>query len=81
MSGLDPGMALAIAVVIFFVVAAGVLVVLWIALPFSVFGVKGHIERLAEEQAETNRLLREIKGALEAGKAPGREGRDQGPDF
>lgn len=45
---------------VFVLLAVGALLVLWIALPFSVFGLKGLVRRSVEEQQETNRLLRAI---------------------
>lgn len=42
---------------LFFLLAGAVLVVLWIALPFSVFGMKDLVRRSIEEQKKTNRLL------------------------
>ncbi len=52
-----------------------VLVVLWIALPFAVFGVKRVLREIRDAQAETNRELAEIRRSLEriARGAPGRE--------
>lgn len=35
-----------------------VLAVLWIALPFAVFGIKNRLDRLIDAQRETNDLLR-----------------------
>ena len=45
------------ALVVFILTAVGVVLVLWIAMPFSMFGVKGHLKKIAEEQEKTNRLL------------------------
>ena len=45
------------AFVIFILTAIGVVLILWIAMPFSMFGVKGHLKKIAEEQEKTNRLL------------------------
>ncbi|MFQ5737225.1 MAG: hypothetical protein ACE5GY_10270 [Thermodesulfobacteriota bacterium] len=45
---------------IFLIVAVGAILVLWVAMPFSVFGMKGLLKRSVEEQEETNRLLRSI---------------------
>ena len=42
------------------------LLVLWLLLPFSVFGIKGLVREAIEEQRRTNNLLSEILKALEA---------------
>lgn len=38
-----------------------VIAVLWICLPFAVFGMKPLMHRILEEQQHTNRLLLEIR--------------------
>lgn len=48
------------ALVVFILTAIGVVLVLWIAMPFSMFGVKGRLEKIAEEQEKTNMLLQEL---------------------
>ena len=48
------------ALAIFVAVAIGALLLLWIAMPFSVFGLKGLLKKSIEEQEKTNRLLRSI---------------------
>ncbi len=53
------------ALAVFFVVAAGVAVLLWIALPFSVFGIKGLFKKTIEEQERTNALLGSVLAELE----------------
>lgn len=76
---------LIIAALIFFILAAiGVLLVLWIAMPFSVFGVKRRLEKIAEEQEKTNSLLEALvdsvrKGAAgrEKNKEPGQQAREE----
>ncbi|MEK6759453.1 MAG: hypothetical protein AABY51_06765 [Deltaproteobacteria bacterium] len=45
---------------LFAAVSIGVILVLWIAMPFSVFGLKALLKKSIDEQAETNRLLRSI---------------------
>lgn len=45
---------------ILFFVSIGVILVLWIAMPFSVFGLKGLLKKSIEEQEKTNRLLKSI---------------------
>lgn len=45
---------------LFAAVSIGVILVLWIAMPFSVFGVKAILKKSIDEQAETNRLLRSM---------------------
>ncbi len=41
-------------------VAVGVLLVLWMALPFAVFGIKDLIREAIEEQKRTNRNLERL---------------------
>lgn len=53
---------------LFAAVSIGVILVLWIAMPFSVFGVKALLKKSIDEQAETNRLLRLI---IESRRAEG----------
>lgn len=48
------------AFLLFAAVSIGVILVLWIAMPFSVFGVKSLLKKALDEQAETNRLLRAL---------------------
>ncbi len=52
------------AFVIFILVSIGAVIVLWAALPFSVFGVKDLLKKMIAEQEKTNALLREMAGAL-----------------
>lgn len=66
----NPALVVFSAFFIFFAVAAGVMVILWIALPFSVFGTKGLLTRLIEEQEKTNAFLKDLLKAQ----------RDKGPD-
>ncbi|HEY4707197.1 MAG TPA: hypothetical protein VII64_07035 [Thermodesulfobacteriota bacterium] len=56
----DSILAVAIAFFLFILISIGVILVLWIAMPFSVFGVKGLLKRSIEEQERTNRLLGEL---------------------
>ncbi len=67
----DPSVALLAAFVLFFLTAIGVVLVLWIALPFSVFGIKGFLKKSIGAQEETNRLLRSILDALGKMEAQG----------
>ncbi len=60
----DPSVALIAAFVLFFLTAIGVVLVLWIALPFSVFGIKGFLKKSIGAQEETNRLLKSILETL-----------------
>ncbi|MBI5887681.1 MAG: hypothetical protein HZB82_03105 [Deltaproteobacteria bacterium] len=69
----NPALVILSAFFIFFVAAAGVMVILWIALPFSVFGTKGLLTRLIEEQEKTNALLKELLKA-QRGKGPDSRG-------
>ncbi|MBI5492985.1 MAG: hypothetical protein HY893_08640 [Deltaproteobacteria bacterium] len=45
---------------LFIVMAIGVILVLWIAMPFSIFGTKRLLKKLIEEQERTNALLRSM---------------------
>lgn len=56
----DSAYILMAAFAIFFFVSTGVILVLWIAMPFSVFGLKSLLKKSIEEQEKTNRLLRTI---------------------
>lgn len=78
----NPMFAAFAAVFIFFAAAAGVMVILWIVLPFSVFGTKGLLRRLIEEQEKTNALLKGLLGArketgAEEGAPENREGKKE----
>lgn len=59
---------------LFAAVSIGVILVLWIAMPFSVFGVKALLKKSIDEQTETNRLLRSI---LESRRFEGGSARSQ----
>ncbi len=59
------GLAMAIVFLLFLGLSALVLV-LWVLMPFSVFGIKGLLRQCMEEQKKTNRLLEKI---LEKGSA------------
>ncbi len=61
---MDASLIILSAFAIFFVLSMAVLVVLWIALPFSVFGMKDLIKKTIQEQEKTNKLLSSI---LESG--------------
>jgi hypothetical protein len=52
------------ALIIFILTALGVVLILWIAMPFSMFGVKGHLKKMVEEQERTNRLLESLVGSM-----------------
>ena len=45
---------------IFLLVGGGAILVLWILMPFSVFGTKELLKKSIAEQEKTNRLLRSI---------------------
>mgnify|MGYP001561712157 CR=1 FL=1 len=53
------------ALAIFFAVSAGVVVLLWIALPFSVFGIKGLFKKTIEEHEMTNALLKDVLAEIQ----------------
>lgn len=65
----NPALVILLAFFIFFTAAAGVMVIFWIALPFSVFGTKGLLAKLIEGQEKTNALLKELLKA-QTGKEP-----------
>lgn len=46
-----------LAFVIFLLISIGTIFILWIAMPFSVFGTKKLLKKLVEEQERTNKLL------------------------
>jgi hypothetical protein len=52
------------AVGLFFLIAAGALIILWVALPFSLFGIKGLLRELIDEQRRSSALLLEVKREL-----------------
>jgi len=52
------------AVGLFFVIALGALIILWVALPFSLFGIKGLLRELIDEQRRNSALLLEVKREL-----------------
>ena len=39
-----------------------ILIIIWIALPFSVFGIKELVREAIDEQKKTNELLKDILG-------------------
>jgi hypothetical protein len=43
-----------------------VLVVVWIVLPFAVFGIKPLLRELIQEQRNTQKLLRQMEGGPDA---------------
>ena len=49
-----------------FLILFFILVLIWIALPFSVFGVKDLLREIVEEQKKTNELLKDL---LKTGEA------------
>ncbi|MEK6791184.1 MAG: hypothetical protein AABY45_05715 [Deltaproteobacteria bacterium] len=51
------------AFIIFILVSIGAVIVLWAAVPFSVFGVKDLLKNMIAEQEKTNALLREMAGS------------------
>ena len=53
------------AIALFFVLALAVLIVLWIALPFSLFGVKGLLREILEEQKRCGVFMKEVRRELE----------------
>ncbi len=73
----DPSVAIIAAFILFILTSVGVVLVLWIALPFSVFGIKGFLKKTIGAQEETNRLLRSILDALAKLEAQGVRGPDK----
>lgn len=64
------------AIVFFFIlVLASALLILWIVLPFSVFGLKGLLKQCIREQEKTNALLRVL---IEKKEEPRKTGEDDG---
>ena len=59
------GVILIAAFIIFLLVSAGVIAILWIALPFSVFGLKALIKEALEEVRKTNEFLKRLTQAVE----------------
>lgn len=55
---------------LFLFLAVGVVLVLWIFMPFSVFGLKGQIRQLAAEQRRTNELLERLVRSAPSNRAP-----------
>jgi biopolymer transport protein ExbB/TolQ len=43
-----------------------VVLVLWVLLPFAVFGTKARLERIEIQISQTNRLLEKLLGRIEA---------------
>ncbi len=74
----DPSVALIAAFVLFFLTSIGVVLVLWIAMPFSVFGIKGSLKKGIGAQEETNRLLKSILETLGRLEGQGRGGSGPG---
>ncbi len=75
-TGGEFSVVLATAFAIFLVISLCVLIILWIAMPFSVFGIKDLMREAIEEQKKTNQLLkalvkRDVEG--EAEKPPEEE--------
>jgi hypothetical protein len=58
--GFDFPTALMLAFAIFFFLSIGVLIVLWIALPLSVFGIKDLLRECLKELGETKEILKSI---------------------
>ncbi len=52
---------------IFFLIAIGVILTLWIALPFSLFGIKDLLKENIKEQKKTNELLEKIEKNVASG--------------
>lgn len=48
------------AFMVFFTIITGIILILWIILPFSVFGIKRLIREAIEEQKKTNEMLKQL---------------------
>jgi hypothetical protein len=59
-----------------------VVLVLWLLLPFAVFGTKPRLERIEFELQRTNRLLERLVARIEGGEphASGETGEPKPPD-
>lgn len=44
----------------FFFILLIILILLWVILPFSIFGMKGLVREVIEEQQKTNKLLKTL---------------------
>ncbi len=58
---------------LFLLFLLSLLIVLWLLLPFSVFGIKGLIREAIEEQKRTNELLTKILDSLKSTDVHGDE--------
>ena len=76
---LDSPLVIIAALVIFILTATGVVLVLWIAMPFSMFGVKGHLRKMVEEQEKTNRLLAALIESMRKENPPPAEKKEDNP--
>jgi hypothetical protein len=61
MWGMDLLWVIFLAMAMFFIISIAALTVLWIALPFSLFGIKDLLREILEEQRKTNKLIRDFK--------------------
>lgn len=61
MWGMDLLWVIFLAMAMFFIISIAALTVLWIALPFSLFGIKDLLRGILEEQRKTNKLIRDFK--------------------
>jgi hypothetical protein len=63
-----------------FVIFSFVLGIVWIVLPFAIFGIKGRLDRIIEAQARTNAELSELRAAIgRQGGAAAASGASGGP--
>lgn len=76
---IDSPLEIVIALIIFILIAIGVVLVLWIAMPFSMFGVKGHLRKMVEEQEKTNRLLETLVESMRKEKEMPAEKKEDNP--
>lgn len=76
---IDSPLEVIIALIIFILFSIGVVLVLWIAMPFSMFGVKGHLKKMIEEQERTNRLLEALVDSVRKEKVAPAEKKEDNP--
>ena len=60
----NPSLTVLISFGFFILLSIAVILALWVAMPFSVFGIKGLMKKSIEEQEKTNRLLSELLDAM-----------------
>lgn len=77
--GIESPFVIIAALVVFILTAIGVVLVLWIAMPFSMFGVKGHLKKMVEEQEKTNKLLESLVDSIRKERPAPIENKEDNP--